>query len=159
MISDVLRKVSALVRRIRTPFNRPLFSILAKGPVSPSRRLSVFQRHLLTNLAVGLGIALLLHQLHHGSFLAQIDDMAMDWAMQMHRGTVPAGDPRPVAFIDVDEASYLAWGEPLLTPRDKLATLVEHAISGGAALIFIDIDLTRPTPGILSAETGVGTLC
>lgn len=152
MISDVLRKVFALVRRIFTPFNRPLFSILAQGPVSPSRRLSVFQRHLLTNLAVGLGIALLLHQLHHGSFLTQIDDMAMDWAMQMHRGTVPAGDPRPVAFIDVDEASYLAWGEPLLTPRDKLATLVEHAISGGAALIFIDIDLTRPTPGDLALK-------
>ena len=37
-----------------------------------------------------------------------------------------------------------ATGEPLITPRDRLAALVRHAARGGAAAIVLDLDLSRP---------------
>ncbi|OQW90484.1 MAG: hypothetical protein BWK79_19745, partial [Beggiatoa sp. IS2] len=41
--------------------------------------------------------------------------------------------------------TYQKWGEPLITPRDKLQQLIEFAIEGQPKAIIIDIDLTHPT--------------
>ncbi|MCK1389037.1 CHASE2 domain-containing protein [Bradyrhizobium sp. 21] len=46
-----------------------------------------------------------------------------------------------VTVIDIDDASYDAWGQPLMTPRDKLFDLVEGAERRGAAIIAVDIDV------------------
>ena len=108
-------------------------------------RLSKFQRHLLTNMIIGLFIAVALHFMQHSAYLTQLEDTALDWTMQMYRGTVPKDKVTPVAFIDIDDASYSAWGEQLITPRDKLARLIEHAIEGEAKAIVIDIDISRPS--------------
>lgn len=107
-------------------------------------RLPDFRRHLLINMIVGLVIAVLLHQLHHVRHLHRLDNMAIDWAMKLHRGTEPAGEPLPFAIIEIDEASFREWDEPLYVPRDKLATLIRHAMDGDAAVIFVDIELSKP---------------
>jgi len=103
-----------------------------------------FFRHLTTNLLIGLVIAVALHHFHDSPLLHPLDDAALDWAMRMYRGTAPPAGARPTAFIDIDEASWRDWGEPLLTPRDRLAALVRHAADGGAAAIVLDMDLSRP---------------
>jgi len=103
-----------------------------------------FFRHLTTNLLIGLVIAVALHHFHDSPLLHPLDDAALDWAMRMYRGTAPPAGARPLAFIDIDEASWRDWGEPLLTPRDRLAALVRHAADGGAAAIVLDMDLSRP---------------
>ena len=48
-------------------------------------------------------------------------------------------------FLEIDESSYRVWGEPLLTPRDKLRRLIEFSTEGGAAVVLVDIDLSRKT--------------
>ncbi len=103
-----------------------------------------FFRHLTTNLLIGLAIAVALHHFHASPLLHPFDDAALDWAMRMYRGTAPPAGARPIAFIDIDEASWRNWGEPLITPRDRLAALVRHAADGGAAAIVLDMDLSRP---------------
>jgi CHASE2 domain-containing sensor protein len=113
------------------------------GFIAGWKRLPNFRRHLMTNLVVGLGIAVALHQFHHVAYLGQVEDAAIDWVIQMYRGTVPSRGELPIAFIDIDESTYLAWEEPPFTPREKLAALLRHAIDGGASAIVVDIDLSR----------------
>lgn len=107
-------------------------------------RLSHFRRHFIANLFVGLLIAVVLHLLHQGPLLHTLDDAAIDWTMRIYGGTAPPAGTRPIAFIDIDDATWQAWGEPLLTPRDPLAALLRHAIDGAAAAIVLDIDLSHP---------------
>lgn len=141
-ITVFARKLVGLVKRLLTVTvgRLPLVAVASAGRW---RRLTAFRRHLLTNLVIGLGIAVVLHHFHQAAYLSQIEDAAVDWAMKMYRGTAPPHGQRPIAFIDIDEDSYRAWDEPLFTPRDKLAKLIRHAIAGSAAAIVVDIDLSR----------------
>lgn len=45
-----------------------------------------------------------------------------------------------VIFFDIDDATYQKWGRPSLTPRDKVAQLMEFAYQGGARVIVSDIN-------------------
>lgn len=56
-----------------------------------------------------------------------------------------SGRLAPIVVLDIDDNTYRAWGEPFPTPRGKLAQAIEKAISGGAAAIVVDIDLSRPS--------------
>lgn len=47
-------------------------------------------------------------------------------------------------FFDITDEDYLSWGEPVLTPRKKVAKLVEFAWRGGAKVIVLDILLNHP---------------
>jgi CHASE2 domain-containing sensor protein len=146
-IAVVFRKLSGLAARLLAMVRAAAKTRLPRVPssaVARWSRLPAFRRHLVTNLAVGLVIAVALHQFHHVAYLGQVEDAAIDWAMHMYRGTAPPTGQRPIAFIDIDESTYRAWDEPLFTPRDKLAALIRHAIDGGAAAIVVDIDLSRP---------------
>ncbi|BBB91117.1 MAG TPA: CHASE2 domain-containing protein [Methylomusa anaerophila] len=46
-----------------------------------------------------------------------------------------------LAFIDIDHETYLKWGKPELTPRDKLAELIEMLHRSGVKVIALDIFL------------------
>lgn len=46
-----------------------------------------------------------------------------------------------LAFIDIDHATYLQWGKPELTPRDKLADLLEMLHKSRVKVIALDIFL------------------
>jgi|GEM_PF-6924143 len=49
-----------------------------------------------------------------------------------------------IAFIDIDHESYKQWGYPDITPRDRLAELIDVAYKGGAKVIALDIFLQEP---------------
>ena len=138
----VFRKLSGLLARGMATAGSGVrgFGSLCAGRL---RGLSAFQRHLLINLVIGLLIAVALHLMHNTSVVRTTEDAAVDWVLGIYRGTAPARVPRPIAYIDIDEATYRNWGEPLFTPRDRLAALIRHALEGGAAAIVIDIDLSR----------------
>ncbi|MEW8508454.1 MAG: CHASE2 domain-containing protein [Candidatus Thiodiazotropha sp.] len=109
-------------------------------------KLGHFQRHVMVNLVIGIVLALLLHYLHATPLISRAEDLAMDWMISMYRNTGPDDAMRvPFLFIDIDEYSYRAWGEPLVTPRDKLARLLDYAIEGRPALVLLDVDLSRRT--------------
>lgn len=82
------------------------------------------------------------------------EDAAMDAVFQLNANRDP---PRshvmpPIELYDIDEASYRAWGSPVFTPRDKLLRLIQRASRAGASVIMVDIDLARPSTGVLGAE-------
>ncbi|TGO02562.1 hypothetical protein PN36_23110 [Candidatus Thiomargarita nelsonii] len=52
-----------------------------------------------------------------------------------------------MALFEIDEQTYRQWGSPILTPRDKLKSLIEKAEQGGANVVVVDIDLTWLSDG------------
>jgi CHASE2 domain-containing sensor protein len=51
------------------------------------------------------------------------------------------------AFIDIDDATWASWNFPLVTPRDKIATLLDRARRSHPLAILLDVDLAWPDPG------------
>jgi CHASE2 domain-containing sensor protein len=76
-----------------------------------------------------------------------LDDIGGDLFVGIYEGLVPnkSAAAVPFVFLDIDEASWQAWDEPLQTPRDKLARLIGFAARNQAKLIVVDVDLSRPT--------------
>ncbi len=71
---------------------------------------------------------------------------ADDTADVMTRFSVPAktysaSAPR-FAFINIDEKTWLSWGAPLVTPRDKIAMLLGRVAESKPAIIILDVDLS-----------------
>lgn len=49
-----------------------------------------------------------------------------------------------IAFIAIDHETYKQWGYSDITPRDRLAELIDTAYRGGAKVIALDIFLQEP---------------
>jgi CHASE2 domain-containing sensor protein len=122
---------------------RPGFVLTASSSWWKQR--SRFVRQALTNFAIGMVIALFLVYLHHldNPWLTELEDAGLDWMMQIHAGTTVSENAIPIAWIEIDEHTYRAWGEPLFTPRARLAKLIEYAADSEALAIVVDIDLSR----------------
>lgn len=112
-------------------------------------RLPELWRHIVTNVCIGVGIAVILPFFHATPWLHEAEIKAMDsvnaWlaGTQFGLGSSPGKEEYLFAFIDIDEQTYREWGEPLFTPRDKLLALLRYAVESEAKLIIVDIDLTR----------------
>lgn len=52
----------------------------------------------------------------------------------------PAAAPR-FAFIDIDDATWIDWRAPLITPRYRIATLLARVAESKPAVIILDVDL------------------
>jgi CHASE2 domain-containing sensor protein len=50
----------------------------------------------------------------------------------------------PMYFVEITPDQYQRWGEPLLTPRDKMADLIEAAWKKEAPVLVLDVLLDRP---------------
>lgn len=130
LFSQIVRFVDAICPRCRPFWNRR----------------SRFVQQLTINLVLGLTIAIIVMSLHNNYRMIEFEDINVDWLMSFYRGSAPNPDKPtyPFVWIDIDEKTYQAWNEPLLTPRDKLQQLLHFAISGQAAVIMVDIDLSYP---------------
>ena len=105
---------------------------------------SRYWRDVVVSLALGCVVALALRSAPETGWLATKQDQAMDWMLRMHSGVSPAEYRGvPFVFVDLDEATYRAWGEPFHIPRNKLSELLEFSVEGGAALVLVDVDLSR----------------
>jgi len=107
------------------------------------RSLPAFTRKLIGNMIVGLSILLLLTGLHDTPFHSDMQDAALDWMMKMYSGTPPKKHTPPFAFLDIDETTYRSWGEPYISPRNKVLELLKFALSGNPEAVVVDIDLSR----------------
>lgn len=129
-----------------------LFSLVVPAPVKAfwSFRLSHGLRHVLVNVSIGLGISLALNVFHLAPWLHEKEECALDWIMVMNAGTRLGLNPSSrqpeqlYAFVDVDEWTYRAWGEPFFTPRDKLAALITAVTAAKPRLTIVDVELDRP---------------
>ena len=102
-----------------------------------------FYRHLMVNIMIGIMITMLLHSFDNSQWLRQEEDDAFDWVMAMQLGTSQDKLQPKFAFLDIDEATYRNWEEPLHIPRNKLLDIIKFAVSGKPRLIVVDVDLSR----------------
>lgn len=119
------------------------------GPVARQWvRLSDLTRAVIVNLLLGLVIAVWLFTRTDSELLRKTEYAGIDWILNQYRGSAPSYPERavPFTFIHIDEESYRDWGEPIFTPRDKLAKLIRYARENRASVIVVDIALDRATP-------------
>jgi len=94
-----------------------------------------------------------IHALGNTAFFKQIKDAAYDYVMFWHSDFAPtlvdSQDIQHTVLFDINEQSYRAWDSPSITPRDKLQTLLQTAIDGGAKVIGIDISLSWTSDGYM----------
>jgi len=98
------------------------------------------------NFIFGILIALLLVGLRHGQWVAEIEDLSVDWMMALYRADIPKKATPPYVLLDIDEQTYRTLEEPFVTPRDKLLKLLKFAVEAHPKLIIVDIAITdRPS--------------
>lgn len=105
--------------------------------------LSETTRTVIKNTLMGLTIMLVMHYYSNSNWLSSKQDPAIDFVMSMTANTASEATV-PFSFIDIDSDTFLKWGEPIQTPRDKLATLISYAIASDPMSLTVDIDLSRP---------------
>jgi CHASE2 domain-containing sensor protein len=137
ILLPLLRKIGKMLNYVLgwmfRPFH-PIFAFIA----SVWQGFSPFVK----NLVFGLLIALLLFGLRHGQWVAEIEDLSVDWMMTLYRVDMPKKASPPYVILDIDEKTYQSWEEPFVTPRDKLLKLLKFAVEAHPKLIIVDIAIT-----------------
>ena len=161
-------RASRFLRERLRSFRSSIAGVLRTGCSRLARtwaRASRFQR----NVVFGLCFLGLLHLLQDTRLVGAVEDGALDLMNRLQVDTAclnpgPSGqssgwcdalawlgrspDPRSLdsgyVLLDMDEAAYTKWNEPFHVPRDQLASLIRYAGRNHAALIIVDVDLSRP---------------
>ena len=140
-----------------------LAALTAHSALAPLRRrwclLPPFAQHLFKSLLIGsVAAAVLSFARPYVPGLAGAETTATDWAIKFWQDRFdlsPAGHERFV-FLDIDERTYRAWGEPLFVPRDKLLELIRFAAEAPAKLLVIDVELAKHVPlGGMTASASI----
>ncbi|ERP85856.1 hypothetical protein Q670_06255 [Alcanivorax sp. P2S70] len=117
-------------------------------------------RPFVVNLLVGMAIVVWIHLNPDSSMVKRQQDRGLDWLSRMVTNTPYAPQPdQPVVMVDVDSATYAQWGEPWLTPADRIARIIALLLDAEPAQILVDFDLSRrtdlaPLADILSRHQG-----
>lgn len=114
--------------------------------LDPRRFPAAKRSRFLVYLAVGALIALSLRVVARtawgeGNLNWAFDRFILDEAITA--AASPASDAR-VAFIDIDYENCKAWGDPLFTPRDRIARMIRAARLGAAKVILLDVLFEYP---------------
>ncbi|MEY4684712.1 MAG: hypothetical protein RLZ25_1171 [Pseudomonadota bacterium] len=78
-------------------------------------------------------------------FLTEKEDAVIDVLMEAFQAAPPLENAIPLAFIDIDDRTHRIWDEPLQLPRDKLLSLIQFAVAAEARVVYVDIELSRPS--------------
>jgi CHASE2 domain-containing sensor protein len=112
------------------------------------RKLPRFWRRLAWSLFIGLAIEGLLQLMSGAGWRRDLENASIDGLMRFASQTNISWQREARAaftFIDIDEASYAAWQEPLFTPRDELLQLIQFAARQRPRLVVVDVELARTT--------------
>jgi CHASE2 domain-containing sensor protein len=76
------------------------------------------------------------------SIVRHVGDNIADWMIQVHEGITNNIPTSPAfVFIDIDDATFKAWGSPLVMPRANIAILLERVARSEPLAIILDVDL------------------
>lgn len=111
-------------------------------------RLSSFTVLFVSAFIFSICVEIILHQLRDTCrfvLLVNAESAAVDWAMNVWVRREPSSqkDLEPLIWVDIDEATYHAMGEPLTIPRPSIRELIEQAVCAPAKLVIVDIALDR----------------
>jgi len=140
------------ITAINQPTWKQRFSALLRYFFAPKRYTSKsFYFQLVINFAIASAVVIVLHTAENLVFFKEIKDFALDTVMYWHSDFEPtlAGDEKMqrLALVTIDDKTYREWGFPVITPRDKLKTLIEKAVEGGANVIAVDLELSWMSDG------------
>jgi CHASE2 domain-containing sensor protein len=131
-------RIISAVRRISQRLRRSLWSSVDVRRFPPRKR-----THFFVNLGIGIGIVILLHFLQHTRWGEGTLDHFFDLFIRSESSKAVRIQndiqSSPLLFVDIDHKTYKEWGEPLITPRDKLARILRILHEGEAKLIVLDI--------------------
>jgi hypothetical protein len=101
--------------------------------------------HFLINLVIGVLIVLLFHFIEDTTWGEStldtfLDRFILSESIKASQEAKSIQEAR-ILFIDIDDQTMHAWGDPLLTPRDKIAEIIDLAYAGEARAIVLDIVL------------------
>ncbi len=93
------------------------------------------------NVVVGTFIVLVFHLMERTDWGENTLNSGLDFFISREAKKEAKNKQRKeqIFFIDIDQETFIKWGESLLTPRDKIAKIIEYAYKGGAKVIVIDI--------------------
>jgi len=115
----------------------PFFSYLRRG----WQYCWVSRTPFVKNLVIGSIFAILFMGLYDSQWIADIEDLHVDWMIGLYRGQPPLQNAPHFVIVDIDNKTYRQWQEPTLTPRDKLLQLLDFAVTAQPKLIIVDIVL------------------
>jgi|GEM_PF-1052835 len=99
--------------------------------------------HFFINLGVGLFIAAICHSLQYTTWGESIINNALDTYIDSEAREAIEDplciDKGNLVFVEIDHDIYVKWGEPDITPRDKLAQIIRKCYDAGAKVILLDI--------------------
>lgn len=104
-------------------------------------------RSLFLRLLIALPAFILISQPWVASmpFLREKEDGVMDILMSVFQSPSPSPSAVSLAFIDIYERTDRLWDEPVQIPRDKLLKLIEFATSARPRLVYVDVELSKPS--------------
>jgi len=133
-----------------------------------NQELQRFLYILLVDLVIGVAMAsVFLFWLHSYSFLADPEDASMDFVMKLNQcDSNPVRDPKnlcnftkkdenvpaTITLLDIDDETYIKWGNLPITPRDRILELIDSATRNSAKVIVVDVLLTNRIPYDLAKE-------
>ena len=104
-------------------------------------RINFSSKRLMTNIFIGMLIAVVVHIWHSSAVISRIENTAMDFMIQWTQGIISSRDQTvPFVFVDIDETTYRQWGEPTTIPKTKLTNILKFVNSGSPTMVVVDID-------------------
>lgn len=129
--------VTAVLRSIRKTMKR-FFSLLNVRKFPAPKKI-----HFFINLGVGIFIAALGHSLQHTAWGESIINSLSDIYIESEAAKAVANplsmDKGNLVYVEIDHDAYVKWGEPPVTPRDKLAHIIKKCYDCGAKVLLLDI--------------------
>jgi hypothetical protein len=99
--------------------------------------------HFFINLSIGIVIVFFLHFLQHTRWgentLDKFFDLFVSWESKKVVQVQNDVQKAPILFVDIDHETYKEWGEPLITPRDRVAKILQILHEAEAKVIVLDI--------------------
>lgn len=103
--------------------------------------------HFFINLGVGIFIAVICHSLQFTTWGESIINNVLDTYIESEAREAIKNpkciDEGNVVFVEIDHDTYVKWGEPHITPRDKLAQIIKKCYDAGAKVILLDITFEK----------------
>jgi CHASE2 domain-containing sensor protein len=133
-------RASARWRRIAADW---LHRLLVTLPIrSDPRSKTIRARTLAVLIAVAFALIGVMRELELVGFVFN-QPFDLDWALRtVSLGWYEPDDALPVTVVDIDEATYQRWESRALTPRGKLAGLIEVVTRAEPSAVVVDIDLS-----------------
>ena len=109
------------------------------------RRVPEFWQNFIVGLLIIGGLLSLTGSRHVKGWEDWAVDLMISLNSRLERvtGQHQGRDDLQFSFLEMDEGTYRQWKEPFHIPRDKLLKLIKFASTGKAAVIIVDVNLSK----------------